>query len=208
MILNGLQIKRSVINYFFILKDVSIDVKVTTKESKKSPSFTILDKIDYNIISLLIPGLENKEISKELGIPLSTIQRRTRNIIKNGLVEIKIQPNFKRIGLKKGLLQIYIRTGSIKETILEISKFDGVLSTSVHVGNSDIVAEFVYEDSEQLLDTIVKIKRLESVERVLWSEEVFTIPVDSNNIVRSFKKMWNNSPYNKNKNKNANNNSK
>ncbi|HMG39102.1 MAG TPA: Lrp/AsnC family transcriptional regulator [Nitrososphaeraceae archaeon] len=187
---------------------MSIDVKVATKESKKSPSFTILDKIDYNIISLLIPGLENKEISKELGIPLSTIQRRTRNIIKNGLVEIKIQPNFKRIGLKKGLLQIYIRTGSIKETILEISKFDGVLSSSVHVGNSDIVAEFVYEDSEQLLDTIVKIKRLESVERVLWSEEVFTIPVDSNNIVRSFKKMWNNSPYNKNKNKNANNNSK
>jgi len=201
MILNGLQIKRSVINYFFILKDVSIDVKVATKESKKSPSFTILDKIDYNIISLLIPGLENKEISKELGIPLSTIQRRTRNIIKNGLVEIKIQPNFKRIGLKKGLLQIYIRTGSIKETILEISKFDGVLSSSVHVGNSDIVAEFVYEDSEQLLDTIVKIKRLESVERVLWSEEVFTIPVDSNNIVRSFKKMWNNSIQQKQKQK-------
>ena len=193
MILNGLQIKRSVINYFFILKDVSINVKAATKERERSPSFTILDKIDYKIISLLIPGLENKEISKELGIPLSTIQRRTRNIIKNGLVEIKILPNFRRIGLKKGLLHIYIRTGSIKETALEISKFDGVLSSSVHVGNSDIVAEFVYEDSEQLIDTIVKIKGLESVERVLWSEEVFTISVDSNNIVRSFKKMWNNS---------------
>jgi hypothetical protein len=37
-----------------------------------------------------------------------------------------------------------------------------VLSSSVHVGNSDIVGEFVYEDSEQLLDTIVKIKHLES----------------------------------------------
>ena len=206
MILNGLQIKQSVINYFFILKDVSINVKAATKERERSPSFTILDKIDYNIISLLIPGLENKEISKELGIPLSTIQRRTRNIIKNGLVEIKIQPNFKRIGLKKGLLQIYIRTGSIKETALEISRFDGVLSTSIHVGNSDIVAEFIYEDSEQLIDTIVKIKRLESVERVLWSEEVFTISVDPNNIVRSFKKRLDNSPYNKNKN--ANNNSK
>lgn len=187
---------------------MSINVKAATKESKKSPSFTILDKIDYKIISLLIPGLENKEISKELGIPLSTIQRRTRNIIKNGLVEIKIQPNFRRIGLKKGLLHIYIHTGNIKETALEISKFDGVLSTSVHVGNSDIVAEFIYEDSEQLIDTIVKIKRLESVERVLWSEEVFTISVDPNNIARSFKKRLDNSPYNKNKNKNANNNSK
>jgi DNA-binding Lrp family transcriptional regulator len=186
---------------------VIINVKGATKKGKKSPSFTNLDIIDYKIISLLIPGLENKEISKELGIPLSTIQRRTRNIIKNGLVEIKIQPNFRRIGLKKGLLHIYTCAGSIKETALEISNFDGVLSSSVHVGNSDIVGEFVYEDSEQLLDTIVKIKRLESVERVLWSEEVFTISVDSNNIVRSFKKMWNNSPYITNKNKNANNNS-
>lgn len=179
-----------------------------TKKVKYSRLFTNLDIIDYKIISLLIPGLENKEISKELGIPLTTIQWRTRNIIKNDLVEIKFEPNFRRIGLKKGLLHIYTCAGSIKETALEISKFDGVLSSSVHVGNSDIVGEFVYEDSEQLLDTIVKIKRLESVERVLWSEEVFTISVDSNNIVRSFKKMRNNSPYNTNKNKNANNNSK
>ena len=86
------------------------------------------------------------------------------------------------------MLYIYTCAGSIKETVLEISKFDGVLSSSVHVGNSDIVGELVYEDSEQLLDTIVKIKHLESVERVLWSEEVFTISVDSNNIVRSFKR--------------------
>ena len=62
------------------------------------------------------------------------------------------------------MLYIYTCAGSIKETVLEISKFDGVLSSSVHVGNSDIVGEFVYDDCEQLLDTIVKIKHLESVE--------------------------------------------
>jgi hypothetical protein len=76
-----------------------------------------------------------------------------------------------------------------------------VLSSSVHVGNTDVVAEFVYEDGKQLIYSIVKIKRLESVERVLWSEEVFIIPVDEENIVRSFKKMWDNSPYNKSRKK-------
>jgi nitrate reductase NapAB chaperone NapD len=96
------------------------------------------------------------------------------------------------------LLHVYIKSGEIKESAEEISKLDGVLNSSVHVGNSDVVAEFVYEDSEQLIDTIIKIKRLENVERVLWSEEVFTIPIDANNIVKSFRKMWNNSPYNKN----------
>jgi nitrate reductase NapAB chaperone NapD len=112
------------------------------------------------------------------------------------------------------LLHVYIKSGEIKESAEEISKLDGVLSSSVHVGNSDVVAEFVYEDSEQLIDSIIKIKRLENVERVLWSEEVFTIPIDANNIVKSFRKMWNNSPYNKradsngNKYNNNNNNNK
>lgn len=158
-----------------------------------------LDKLDYKIISLLIPGFENKQISRELGIPLSTVQRRTRNIIRDGLVEIKIQPNFKKIGVKKGLLSVFIKSGEIKEAAEEISKLEGVLSTSVHVGSSDVIAEFVYEDSEQLIDTIIKIKRLENVERVLWSEEVFKIPVDANNVVKSFRIMWDNSPYNKGK---------
>lgn len=159
-----------------------------------------LDAVDYKIITLLIPGLENKEISKQLGIPLSTIQRRTRNIIRNHLIELRILPNFKKIGIKIGLLHVYIDHGDVKELALEISKMDGVLSSSIHVGNSDVVAEFAYEDSEQLMDTIIKIKRNESVERVLWSEEVSRIPVDANNIVKSFKKMWNNSSYNRNGN--------
>lgn len=67
---------------------------------------------------------------------------------------------------------------------------DGVLSASVHVGNSDIVSEFVYEDSEQLVDTISKIKHMDGVDRVLWSEEVYEVPVDPVNVLSSFKKMW------------------
>lgn len=117
---------------------------VSTKlEKKRSSNFSSFDRIDYKIISLLIPGFENKEISKELGIPLSIVQRRMRNIIRDGLVDLRIQPNFRKIGVKKGLMHVYVRTGNIKETVLEISKVDGVLSSSDHLGNSDVVAEFV-----------------------------------------------------------------
>lgn len=73
---------------------------------------------------------------------------------------------------------------------------DRVLTSAIHVGNSDIVSDFVYEDSEQLIDTIAKLKRPKSVERTLWSEEVYEIPVEPNKIVRSFKNIWNKSPYN------------
>jgi hypothetical protein len=31
---------------------------------------------------------------------------------------------------------------------------------------------------------------MDVVDRVLWSEEVYTVPVDSENVSRSFKKMW------------------
>ena len=73
---------------------------------------------------------------------------------------------------------MYLRNGDIKESALKVSKMDGILSSSVHVGNSDVVAHYVYEDSEQLVDTISNIKHMENVERVLWSEEVYSVPVN------------------------------
>ena len=64
---------------------------------------------------------------------------------------------------------------------------DGILSSSVHIGNSDIVGDYVYEDSEQLVDTISNIKHMENVERVLWSEAVYSVPVITENVLSSLK---------------------
>jgi len=149
-----------------------------------------LDDTDFKIISLLVTNHDNKKISEDLKIPLSTIQRRVRNIMLSGIVNTRVEPNFKRLGIKKGLLHVYLSNGDIKRSTSEVAKLDGVLSASVHVGNSDIVSEFVYEDSEQLVDTISKIKHMDGVDRVLWSEEVYEVPVDPVNVLSSFKKMW------------------
>ena len=135
-------------------------------------------------------GNDNKQISIKLKTPLSTIQRRTKNILSSGIINIRIQPSFKRLGIKKGLLHVYLRNGDIKDSALKVSKMDGILSSSVHVGNSDIVGDYVYEDSEQLVDTISNIKHMDNVERVLWSEEVYSVPVNSENVLSSLKRMW------------------
>ena len=134
-------------------------------------------------------GLDNKQISGRLHIPLSTVQRRVRNILQSGLVQQKIMPNFKRLGIKKGMIHVYLSDGDIKERAQDVTKMDGFLSSSVHVGNSDIVAEFVYEDSEQLIEAISNIKHLEGVDRVVWSEEVYTLSVDQERILKSFERM-------------------
>jgi hypothetical protein len=36
---------------------------------------------------------------------------------------------------------------------------------------------FIYKDSKQLLNTISETKLIEGIDRVLWSEEVYFIPM-------------------------------
>ena len=58
----------------------------------------------------------------------------------------------------------------------------GIISVAVHIGNSDLVALFVYKNSKQLLDTISESKKIPGVERVLWSEEVYFIKMNESKI--------------------------
>jgi DNA-binding Lrp family transcriptional regulator len=134
-----------------------------------------LDKHDYQILNLLTQGADNNAISEKLRIPLSTVQRRSRILLREGYVKQIFQPNYKKLGLKKGLLHVYIRTGNIKEMAEELLSREGIMSAGIHVGNSDIVGEFVYEDSEQLVDLISHVKKKDEVDRVVWSEEVFLL---------------------------------
>jgi hypothetical protein len=173
-----------------------------------SPTF---DKTDYRVISLLVLGHDNKKISSTLKIPLSTIQRRTRRILQSGMVTLEYQPNFKMLNIKKGLLHTYLHDGQLRKTGEKIAEMDGILSATIHVGNSDVVSEFVYDNSEELVDIIAAIKQIEGVERVMWSEEVFKLHTNKENVKKSFQKYWKeNTNYNNNngirKNNNNNNN--
>lgn len=151
-----------------------------------------MDKTDFRIISLLVLGYDNKKISSTLKIPLSTIQRRTRRILFSEIVKLEYIPNFKMLGIKKGLLHTYLRDGQLRKTAEKISEMEGILSVTIHVGNSDVVSEFVYENSEDLVDIIAQIKQIQGVQQVVWSEEVSKLPSHKENIMRSFKKYWEN----------------
>lgn len=134
-------------------------------------------------------GGENKAISKELKIPLSTIQRRTRLLLRSGYVSQIFRPNYKKVGLKKGLIHVYIRTGNMRKVAEDLLLNDGIISAGVHVGNSDVVGEFVYEDSEQLVDLISKVKEMDDVERSLWSEEIFLLAGRKHSMFAVLKKI-------------------
>jgi DNA-binding Lrp family transcriptional regulator len=166
----------------------TIDIR-TAEKGNTSASFTKIDQKDIKIIGLLIAGYDNQTISSELQIPLSTVQRRTRQILERGLVQHSFKPNYKQLGLKKGMIHVYLADGNMKSTAEKISKMDGITSVSIHIGNSDVVAHFVYKESEQLVDILSSIKKLEGVNRSVWSEEVFVLPANNENATSAYVKL-------------------
>jgi Lrp/AsnC family transcriptional regulator, regulator for asnA, asnC and gidA len=139
----------------------------------------IIDDTDKKIIEMLISNNDNDSISKKLRIPLSTIQRRTRKLFEKEIVSSKIELNYEKLGYKRGLLHIYLQKGLMQQIGKLIVEKRGIISVSVHVGNSDLVALFVYRDSKDLLETMSEIKEIEGVEKVMWSEEVYFITPSS-----------------------------
>jgi DNA-binding Lrp family transcriptional regulator len=140
-----------------------------------------IDNIDKKIIELLIANHDNSFISQQLAIPLSTIQRRTRKLFEKEIISTKVELNYEKLGYKRGLLHIYLKRGQLDKIGKIVVEKRGMLSVSVHVGNSDLVALFVYRDSKDLIETMTNIKEIEGVERVLWSEEVYFIPSNQQN---------------------------
>ena len=142
-----------------------------------------IDIIDKKIIELLIANHDNTFISQKLEIPLSTIQRRTRKLFEKEIISTKIELNYEKLGYKRGLLHVYLQKGQLDRIGQIVVEKRGILSVSVHVGNSDLVALFVYRDSKDLIETMTNIKEIEGVERVLWSEEVYFIsPTQQNQL--------------------------
>jgi hypothetical protein len=126
-----------------------------------------LDEIGYKIICQLILGSDNKNISSTLHIALSTIQRRRRSILFTKIINRDFTPNCQILGITKVLLHIYLTDGNLKETATKISEMEGIISVALHVGNSDILAEFVYVNADSLVDIISSIKKIEGVERIM-----------------------------------------
>ena len=137
---------------------------------------TKMDDLDLELVPLLVAGLDSKGIAKKIQRPLSTIQRRKRMLFERGLLELRIVPNYRKLGFKRGLLHVYVSNGHAEDIGEKLVGLKGVISASLHIGNSDIVGDFVYKDSTEILNLISDAKNIEGVEHTVWSEEVLEIP--------------------------------
>jgi len=157
------------------------NIRINNNKNNYNNNVVNIDIIDKKIIELLLANHDNSFISQKLDIPLSTIQRRTRKLFEKEIISMKTELNYEKLGYKRGLLHVYLKKGQLDRIGKIVVEKRGMLSVSVHVGNSDLVALFVYRDSKDLIETMTNIKEIEGVERVLWSEEVYFIPSPKQN---------------------------
>ena len=66
---------------------------------------------------------------------------------------------------------------------------EGIISVAIHVGNSDILAEFVYINADSLVDIISSIKKIEGVERIMWSQEIENLIIQKDRVMKTYQKL-------------------
>ena len=137
-------------------------------------SSTRLDSIDLRLIDHLMSGKSSRESARILNRPVSTIQRRARLLIQHGILKPTFELGYSKLGMKKGFLHVYLADGNISEIFKKLLTREGIFSVGVHLGNSDVIGEFVFRDSREVLELIAWSKHQEGVERVVWSEEVYS----------------------------------
>ena len=135
-----------------------------------------IDRTDIKIIDFMVANKNNKEISQALKIPLSTVQRRVRDLISAGYINSKVEVNHQKLGFKTGLMHVYLRNGNIEEMTKKILDLDHITYVEVHIGNSDILGNVVYKEGIELLNLISAIKKMEGVDKILWSERIYQSP--------------------------------
>jgi Lrp/AsnC family transcriptional regulator for asnA, asnC and gidA len=139
-----------------------------------------IDRTDIKIIDFMVANKNNKEISQALKIPLSTVQRRVRDLISAGYINSKVEVNHQKLGFKTGLMHVYLKNGNIEETTKKILDLDHITYVEIHIGNSDILGNVVYKEGIELLNLISAIKKMEGVDKILWSERIYQSPSKGN----------------------------
>jgi DNA-binding Lrp family transcriptional regulator len=146
--------------------------KFNASQSKMNQQKEV-DELDLQLLNLLLKGFDNKRIADTTESPLSTIQRRTRLIFERGLATSKVEPDYKRLGFKKGLLAIRLKGGKIQPIVKRLQRIRGIIAISANIGAFPLTCTIVYKNASELWNMISNVQELDNIQEVLWSEEIY-----------------------------------
>jgi DNA-binding Lrp family transcriptional regulator len=155
---------------------LSSRIEITAHQGTKSEGRQReIDELDIKLLNLLQRGYDNKQIADKVDNPLSTIQRRTRLIFERGLAASTIEPDYAKLGYKKGYLILRLNGGKIADMLERLQQVSGIISISANIGIFPLICIIIYRDTEELWNITSNVQELDNVKEVLWSEEVYNV---------------------------------
>jgi DNA-binding Lrp family transcriptional regulator len=136
----------------------------------------LLSNVDREILKVLLTpnGRHSSMIlSKKLGIPKTTIQRRRKRLEKEFL-QLSYSLNLEKFGWRRVDLLIATRYGRTTSVAKQLLSNDEVTYVGKSIGEHtiDLRAEIIIKDNAQLLDVLEKVKAMDGVNDTIWSESV------------------------------------
>ncbi len=134
-----------------------------------------LSSIDKKILKALLSStgdISSLSLSRELGIPLSTVQRR-RKRLETYLLDMSYTLKVDKFGLRTADLFISTKNGMTDAVARELLAINaGVRSVSRILGTSpaDIMVGVVFKNNSDLLKMVEQIKAINGVGNISWVE--------------------------------------
>lgn len=136
-----------------------------------------LSALDKRILSALLSSrglVSSAELSKQLDIPISTIQRRRRRL-ESRLVDRSYTLKTESLGMRTAELFISTKNGGTSQVADELLQLDVMVDFVNRVigdGSVSIIAEIKFRNNADLLRIIEKIRSFSGVDNVRWVERV------------------------------------
>jgi DNA-binding Lrp family transcriptional regulator len=135
----------------------------------------VLSHLDKKVLKLLLASngdISSMALSKELGIPLTTIQRRRKKIAE--FLDVTCSLALRKLGLRSIIFFVATKNGMSANTAKEILTWPGVVSVSRTFSNSgiDIKAEVILKTNREIIDFSDKVKTTDGVKDVFWIESI------------------------------------
>ena len=168
-------------NKIKISQQGTIDSSEDDKGDSNSDNFALTSKLsvsDKEILKVLLSpdnGIKRSSLllAGKLGIPQTTIQRRKKRIEKEFLTS-SYTLNLEKFGWRRVDLLIYTRNGKTDSVANRLLETEEVVYVGKSIGEYtiDLRVEIIIRDNSELLNILEKVKAMDGVNDVIWSEIV------------------------------------
>ena len=140
----------------------------------------VLSPVDKKILKTLLSStgeISSLTLSRELDIPLSTVQRR-RKRLEADFLEASYSPKLEKLGWRVAMLFIHTEKGNTIGVGKEILLWkDSTVRVWRAIGaeTTDIITEAIFKENKDLMDIIERVKAIKGVTNISWIELVSTL---------------------------------